>query len=279
MSFQPLSRPLLVAHDLTKTFTQGVWPKRRSHKALDNANLIVRCSRTLALIGKSGSGKSTLAMCLAGLERADAGEVWFDDGNRASIDGRLVAKSRREIQIIFQDSSGSLSPRLSATEIVQEPLLVLGAISRREREETALQLMLQVGLSPGLKDRRSHQMSGGQRQRLAIARALALRPRLLILDEPFTGLDLSVRGQIINLLIDLQAERGLSYLYISHDLDVVDRFADEVAVMDGGKIVECGQTPEVLAKPTHPSTKSLIDACSALAGRAHYAKGASCGIC
>jgi peptide/nickel transport system ATP-binding protein len=259
-----LSRPLLVARGVTKTYTHGLWPRQRRHKALDRVNLVVRYGRTVALVGSSGSGKTTLAMCLAGLERPDAGEIWLEDFDLATASKRELTKARRQVQIIFQDSAGALSPMLTAAEIVEEPLRLAGSMTKRQRQEKAIQTMAQVGLSPDLQNRRTKELSGGQRQRLAIARATVLHPQLLILDEPFTGLDLSTRGQIINLLLDLQETHALSYLYVSHELEVVRHFADEIAVMDGGQIVDRGPAADVLANPVNSVTRALLESSDAI---------------
>lgn len=273
MSPELLPRPLLLVRGLTKTYVQGHWPQRRQHKALDGVHLILRSGRTLAVVGESGSGKTTLAMCLAALEQPDSGEIWLDDCNLACAPSHQRSLVHTQIQLLFQSSSGALSPLLSALELVAEPLRIQRTMSKAQRHEAAMDLFHQVGLSPDLKARRASQLSGGQRQRLAIARALALKPRLIILDEPFTGLDLSARGQIINLLIDLQINHGMSYLYISHDLDVVSHFADEVAVMQNGRIAEWGQTDHVLANPAHASTKLLLQASSTLSSLEPCQKG------
>lgn len=264
MTSECLSRPLLVARGVTKTYMHGLWPRQRRHKALDRVNLVVRCGRTVALIGSSGSGKTTLAMCLAGLERPDAGEIWLEDFDLATASKRELAKARRQVQIIFQDSAGALSPMLTAAEIVAEPLRLAGSMTKRQRQEKVIQTMAQVGLSPDLQNRTAKELSGGQRQRLAIARATVLHPQLLILDEPFTGLDLSTRGQIINLLLDLQETHALSYLYVSHELEVVRHFADEIAVMDGGQIVDRGTTTDVLANPVNSVTRALLESSDAI---------------
>ncbi len=280
MSPELCPRPLVLVRGLSKTYTQGRWPQRRCHKALDGVNLILRPGKTLALVGDSGSGKTTLAMCLAALERPDTGEIWIDDCDLVSARGVQLLKMRPQVQIVLQDSAGALSPYLTAAEIVEEPLLVQAHASQGQRQTMVTDLFSKVGLAQELKSRRARQLSGGQRQRLAIARALALRPRLIILDEPFTGLDLSARGQIINLLIELQLELGLSYLYVSHELDVVSHFADEIAVMHGGQIVECGPTNSVLAHPAHTSTQSLLSASATLAAGRPRPKGASaCATC
>jgi ABC-type glutathione transport system ATPase component len=243
-------------------------------------NLILRAGRTLALIGESGSGKTTLAMCLAALERPDKGEIWLDDCDLASAADAQLAKTRSQIQILFQDSAGALSPLLTASEIVEEPLRIQNVTPKSHFNARVLELFHHAGLSPDLQHRRIHELSGGQRQRLAIARALALSPRLMILDEPFAGLDLSARGQIINLLLELQAVNDIAYLYISHELDVVRHFADEVAVIHDGRIVELGRTDVVLRHPTHTRTRVLFDAYASLhAPRSHSKGEAACATC
>lgn len=278
MSINLLSRPILIAHGLQKTYQRGRWQGTRRYRALDGVSLIVRAGKTLAVVGESGSGKTTLAMCLAALERPDRGEIWLDDCNLVLPTSRQLAKARTQVQILFQDSAGALSPFLSAAEIVEEPLRIQGTLSSSQISTLVTELFEEVGLSLDLQTRRSNQLSGGQRQRVAIARAIALHPRLIILDEPFAGLDLSARGQIINLLVELQATRGFAYLYISHDLDVVRHFADEVAVMHEGRIVELGQTDLVFASPTQEPTRRLI-AASKLPVAHTRAKGdAACAI-
>jgi ABC-type glutathione transport system ATPase component len=225
-----------------------------------------------ALVGPSGSGKSTLAACLAMFEKPDAGEIWFEgqeiSGRRTSELAPLHAK----IQLVFQDSAGALNPRFTAADIVAEPL----AIQRRERGDRlrarACELMEEVGLSADWAGRHPLEFSGGQRQRLAIARALALNPSFLILDESLSGLDLSTQAQILNLLLDLQASRGLTYLLISHDLSLVGQVADFVAVMHQGGIVERGARQQVLSNPQHEQTRSLVNSAQALASNFYTAQ-------
>ncbi|HEY1660636.1 MAG TPA: dipeptide/oligopeptide/nickel ABC transporter ATP-binding protein [Candidatus Sulfotelmatobacter sp.] len=230
---------VLEARGLSKTFTSGRWwQKQFRHRALDHVSLSLERGKMLAVIGESGSGKTTLAMCLVGLERPDAGEVLLDGLSIASLDRRSRVSLRKEMQLIFQDSSAALNPRLSAIEIVEEPLLIGGYGIRKERRELAMAMMERVGVSPQWAQRRPHDFSGGQRQRLAIARALTLRPKVLILDEIFVGLDLSIQGQIANLLLDLQSSHGLSYICISHDIALATQIADRIVVMDKGRIVE-----------------------------------------
>jgi len=242
----PLTQtPLLEVEGLCKVHTRRHWWQREcSVRALDNVDLVVEAGRTLALVGESGSGKTTLAMCLVGLEHPDAGDIRFEGKSLLESGRRERTAARREIQLIFQDSAGALSPRMSATEIIEEPLLIRKDGSSKERSQRALEIMEKVGFSPAWKTRRPNELSGGQRQRLAIARAIVLKPKLLILDEALNGLDLSIQGQITNLLLDLQATLGLSYLYISHNLDLVPRIADEIAVIHEGRIVETAKASE-----------------------------------
>jgi ABC-type dipeptide/oligopeptide/nickel transport system ATPase subunit len=230
---------LLEVRGLCKTHTQGHWWQHKVEvPALDQVDLTLDAGHTLAVIGESGAGKTTLAMCLVGLERPDAGEMRFDGRSLLLPSPQEYARATQDIQLIFQDSAGALSPRMSAVQVVEEPLLIRGRQSRKERSQRALEAMQQVGLPATWKSRRPHELSGGQRQRLAIARALVTEPRLLILDEALAGLDLSIQGQIINLLVDLQAARGLSYLYISHNRELVARIADEIMILDQGRVIE-----------------------------------------
>lgn len=268
MSHLHAFHPLLHVHGLKKTYSTGAWWKRRKGTiALNHVDLTLYSGRTLALVGHSGCGKTTLALCLAALERPDAGEILYENGSLASFSRRELAVLRTRVQVVLQDSAGALSPRFTAAQIIEEPMLIQRRGSPQQRAGRVAELMERVGLSPDWKDRRAHQFSGGQRQRLAIARALAMDAKLLILDEPFNGLDLSVRGQIINLLLDLQADLHLSYLYISHDLDVVRHFADDVAVMQAGRIVECSPTLRLFEQPVHPHTQVLLSAMSLWTGQ------------
>jgi ABC-type glutathione transport system ATPase component len=240
------SRPLLQLAGVSKTYVQGRWWEKRFHvRALDGVELSLEEGKTLALVGKSGSGKTTLAMCAALLEPPDAGKIWFCGRDVLSLEKRERVLLRPRIQMIFQDST-ALPARYTARQIIEEPLVIQRRYSPKERAEVVSELMERVGLSPKWKNRLPDQFSGGQRQRLAIARSLTLQPSLLILDEPFVGLDISTRGQIVNLLLELQANNSLAYLFISHDFGLVRHFADSVAVMDQGKIVEHGSVPDLL---------------------------------
>jgi ABC-type glutathione transport system ATPase component len=258
---RPSPEFVLEARCLSKTYTQGRWWQRKFHcRALNNVSLALRPGRTLALVGASGCGKTTLAMCIVGLENPDVGEILLNGMSLRSLNKSAQMLARREIQLIFQDSAGALNPRMSAIHIVEEPLLIRGQCSRVERLEFALTMMEQVGISSNWMDRLPHEFSGGQRQRLAIARALVLKPRVLILDEVFVGLDLSIQGQIANLLLDLQQTAGLSYICISHNLAIAGQIADTIAVMDQGRIVEHGSTEEFFNRRQHFNITSLSSA-------------------
>lgn len=239
---------LLRCVGLNKTYTQGRWfsGSRITKQVLKGISLSIRAHTTLALVGVSASGKSTLARCLAGIERPDSGEIWFEGKNRAALSHREWDALRAQIQLVFQEPAASLNPRLNGMEIVSEPLLISG-MDKKERHRQALDLMELVGVPAQCAKRLPAELSGGQRRRLAIARALALAPKILILDESLTGLDLSIQAQISNLLIELQAACHLTYICISHDLDLVAHLADEVAVIHEGQIVEVGSPSELLA--------------------------------
>jgi ABC-type glutathione transport system ATPase component len=237
------------ARELRKTYTQGkLWQRKIHCCALDGVNLALRPGTTLGIVGESGSGKTTLAMCLVGLTVPDAGAILVGGVNLQSLKKAERISAQGEIQLIFQDSAGALNPRMSASEIVEEPLLIRGQHTQTERRDLASGMMEKVGLSAGWGHRRPNELSGGQRQRLAIARSLVLRPRVLILDEVFAGLDLSIQGQIANLLLDLQQVHQLSYICISHDLNFTAQFADTIAVMSRGRIVEQESAGSLSAK-------------------------------
>lgn len=253
---------LLRVKGLRKFYEQRRWLSRRRFvvPAVDGVDLTIARGTTLALVGESGSGKSTLARCLVRLEEPTAGEIWYDGKNLLLLSRAELRPIQGQIQLIFQDPAAALNPRLTALEIVVEPLLVQGRGTRRERRERGLALMEKVGLLSQWAERPAAEFSGGQRQRLAIARALALEPRLLILDEALSALDLSVQAQIVNLLLELQASRGLTYLYITHDLSLVGHLADEMAVMQRGRIVERASARELLRHPQHAHTRALVAA-------------------
>jgi oligopeptide transport system ATP-binding protein len=250
---------VLEARGLCKTYKQGRWwQKKIECRALDDVNLTLRAGTTLSLVGQSGCGKTTLAMCLVGLEKVDAGQILVGGDSLESVRKPSSASVKREIQLIFQDSAGALNPRMSAVQIIEEPLLIRGQGSRFKRWALAAEMMRYVGISPKWMHRLPHEFSGGQRQRLAIARALVLQPKVLILDEVFVGLDLSIQGQIANLLLELQQAYKLSYICISHNLALAGQMSDTIAIMDQGRIVEEGKAEELFNYPQHPTTKALM---------------------
>ena len=236
--------------------------------ALDGASFAVARGTTLAIVGESGSGKSTLAFCISCLEQPTSGSIWFEGTDIIGLAESDRRQVRPQIQLIFQDPSNSLNPRWSVEEILLEPLALQGKLTREGMKQRAVTLMVQVGLSPGMFGRLPAQLSGGQRQRLAIARALALEPKLLILDEALSALDCSVQAQIANLLMELQRNLGMTYLFITHDLAMAAHLADEIAVMNRGRIVEQGPTQRVLQHPTEEITKNLLAATPSLVSAA-----------
>ena len=229
------------------------YPGRRE-ATVNDVNLSVGKSRTLGVIGESGCGKSTLARCVAGLIPAFQGKMLWEGQDITHLSSRQRMKVGIAIQIVFQDPQGSLNPRMTVRDLIEEPLKIAG----KPETGVADRLVDRVGLPQHALLNRPHEFSGGQRQRIAIARALAGEPRLLILDEPTSALDLSVQAQILNLLLDLQAEQGLSYLFITHDLSVVRHVADELAVMKDGKVVETGECVALFENPRHVYTRQLL---------------------
>lgn len=260
------SEVLLRVRNLGKKYwaRHGAFRRRVPLAAASNVSFEIPRGKTLAIVGSSGSGKSTVAKCVARLEKPDSGEIWIDDRDIAQSDGKELMSRRPEVQLIFQDPTTSMNARFSAFQTIEEPLVLQRRGSREERRTSVAELMKEVALQPEWMDRQVTEFSGGQRQRIAIARALALRPKLLILDEAFTGLDLSTQAQIANLLITLQAAHSLTYLLISHDLTMVSRMADTIAVMSKGKMVEQGMSDEVLANPAHAETRALVSAARGL---------------
>lgn len=228
--------------------------------AVDGVDLDVSPGETLGLVGESGCGKSTLARTIMGLVEPTAGTVRFDGWDVTRATGRERRAHRRHLQMVFQDPVGSLDPRQRVRDIVAEPLVAYQVMDSRARGRRVEELLQLVGMDPSHAGRFPHEFSGGQRQRIGIARALALNPRLLVLDEPVSALDVSIQAQILNLLQDLQEELGLAYLLISHDLAVVRHVAHRVAVMYLGQIVEEGVTQELFARPGHPYTRALLSA-------------------
>jgi peptide/nickel transport system ATP-binding protein len=254
-------RTLLKVENLVKSYTRRkLTGQPEVVPALGGVSFSVCRGNTLALVGESGSGKSTLAFALACLEKPTSGSIWFEETDIVKLSSKELRAIRRQIQLIFQDPASSLNPRWSVLEILTEPLVLQGNLSRGEMMSRAHVLLDQVGLSAHVEKKLPSELSGGQRQRVAIARALMLEPKLLILDEALSALDCSVQAQIANLLVELQESLGMTYLFISHDLAMAAHLADEVAVMSHGRIVEQGSPERILKKPQSTITRELLSA-------------------
>jgi peptide/nickel transport system ATP-binding protein len=256
----PECLPLMRAVGISKTFRGRGHFRRQTFAALQQIDLEIPCGTTFGIVGVSGAGKSTLAMCMAQLETIDAGLIWYKGQDVTKVSPAERIAIRRKVQLIFQDSALSFNPRMIAVEIVSEPLDILGSGTKKQRRESAFECMRMAGLSTELADRRPLELSGGQRQRLAIARALTLSPELLIFDESFSGVDLVLEAQILELLTALKISRGLTYVIITHDLGLVAGVAEQVAVMQSGRIVEQGPVAQVFSHAEHGHTQALLAA-------------------
>ena len=252
--------PVLVVRGLRKEFRVRHGGLARRLTAVDGIDFELRKGETVALVGESGSGKSTVARCIARLIEPTSGDVVLDGVHLSSIRQRHLSKIYKDLQMVFQDPNSSLDPRMTVRTTMEEPLRLNTKLNRKDRRERAQQLCKDVDLDPGLLDRYPRQLSGGQRQRVGIARALAVDPKLILLDEPTASLDVSVRGQVLQLLTHVQKQRDLAYLFISHDLETVRRVSDRVLVMYLGGVIEAGPTAEVFEQPRHPYTQALLSA-------------------
>jgi oligopeptide/dipeptide ABC transporter ATP-binding protein len=233
---------------------------KRVTRAVDGVSFVVRRGETLGIVGESGCGKSTLGRTLLQLLKPTAGKIEFDGNDVGALGPRALRALRRQMQMIFQDPFASLDPRLKVGSIVAEPLVIHRIGDRASRRKAVAELLETVGLETAAAERYPHEFSGGQRQRIGIARALALRPKLIIADEPLSALDVSIQSQILNLLLELKKQFGLSYIFISHDLAVVEHVSDMLAVMYLGRIVETAAAEDLFAQPSHPYTEALISA-------------------
>ncbi|NGN43816.1 ABC transporter ATP-binding protein [Mesorhizobium sp. CGMCC 1.15528] len=251
-----MTAPLLVASGLHKRFSRG----GKTVVALDNVSFEIGQGETLALVGPSGSGKSTVARTILRLIEPDAGNIHFEGEDFLAQHGARLRAGRAKLQMVFQDPLAAFNPRATVARVLDDPLRIHDLADRAHRPKIIASLLDRVGLSPNLRDRAIHEISGGQRQRVAIARALATKPALMVLDEAVSALDVSVRGQILELLLDLQEAENIAYLFISHDLGVVRSIAHRVAIMDAGRIVETGPAAEVVANPKSAIGKALVAA-------------------
>jgi oligopeptide/dipeptide ABC transporter ATP-binding protein len=255
--------PLLSIRNLKKYFPirRGVLSRVAAHvKAVDDISFEISKGETFGLVGESGCGKTTAGRTILRLIEPDAGSIQFDQVDLLSLNSEALRKKRRDMQIIFQDPYASLNPRMTIRAIVGEPFAIHGLASGSERDDLVAALLRTVGLDPTVMSRYPHEFSGGQRQRIGIARALALKPKLIVADEPVSALDVSIQAQIINLLADLQQQLGLTYLFISHGIPVIEHISNRIGVMYLGKLVEVGTSAQICINPKHPYTQALLSA-------------------
>ena len=252
-----MSENLIEIKNLCKYFPAG---KKRTLKAVDNVSLTIAKGETLGLVGESGCGKTTCGRTILQLYPPTSGQIFFDGEDVSHIKGKGLLNFKKRAQMIFQDPYSSLDPRMTIAEIISEGMTVHNHLSNQEKQEKVNELLGKVGLTEDYANRFAHELSGGQRQRIGIARALAVEPEFIVCDEPISALDVSIQAQIINLLIKLQKENHLTYLFISHDLSVVRHISDRVGIMYLGSMVELGSSQAIFGQPLHPYTKALISA-------------------
>jgi len=254
------SEPLLAVQDLVMHFPVGGWPRPRVVHAVDGVTFTIQRGETLGLVGESGSGKTTIGRCVLRLVEPTSGRITFDGQDITRLSGGELHQLRRRMQMVFQDPGGSLNPRFTIWQILSEPYKRFKLLSPNQIRKAVLKLMSDTGLQPGDLEKYPHNFSGGQQQRIGVARAMASLPELIVLDEPTSSLDVSVRMQIIDLLQNLQRQYNLSYLFISHDLSVIRHVCNRVAVTYLGRVVEVGPSVELFREPWHPYTQALIQA-------------------